>query len=187
MLKNALSYSHVLLKQTIIPGDIVVDATVGNGNDTAFLAALVTKRGKVYGFDIQEEAIKKTTEKLLLTGLLEQVKLFQKGHEEAAKLLNNNEQIAAAIFNLGYLPNSDKKIITKKETTLKAITGLLPRLRKGGLILIVIYYGHPSGKEEKEAVLKFVEQLPQEHYAVLNYQFINQKNQPPFLIVIEKR
>lgn len=187
MLKNALSYSHSLLKQTIIPGDIVVDATVGNGNDTTFLATLVTKRGKVYGFDIQEEAIKKTKEKLLLTGLSEQVKLFHKGHEKAAELLNNDEQIAAAVFNLGYLPNSDKAIITKKETTLKAITGLLPRLRKGGLILIVVYYGHPGGKEEKEAILEFVERLPQEYYTALSYQFMNQKNQPPFLIAIEKK
>jgi tRNA A58 N-methylase Trm61 len=30
-------------------GDTVVDATVGNGNDTIFLARLVGEKGRVYG------------------------------------------------------------------------------------------------------------------------------------------
>ena len=80
MLENALHYSHTLLKNTLIPGDIVIDATIGSGNDTVLLATLVGKTGKVYGFDLQEEAIKKTKEKLLLTGLADQVVLFQQCH-----------------------------------------------------------------------------------------------------------
>ncbi len=37
-------------------GDIVIDATMGNGHDTQFLAELVGENGHVYAFDIQESA-----------------------------------------------------------------------------------------------------------------------------------
>lgn len=187
MLESALTFSHTLLKQSIVLGDTVIDATVGNGGDTVLLAKLVGKQGKVYGFDVQEQALITTKEKLLFTGLSEQVHLFQQGHETVGKVLGENEQISGAIFNLGYLPKSDKTVITKGETTLAALEALLPHLRKGALILLVVYYGHEGGEEEKEAVLTFAAQLPQTNYHVLQYNFINQKNQPPFLLAIEKK
>lgn len=187
MLENALHYSRTLLKNTLIPGDVVVDATVGNGNDTVLLATLVGKYGTVYGFDLQEQAIKKTKEKLLLTGLSNQVKLFQQGHETIGSALPENTLLAGAIFNLGYLPNGDKTVITTGKTTLIAVKEILPRLRKGGLLLIVVYYGHEGGKLEKGQILSFVQTLSQNDFTVLRYDFLNQKNNPPFLIVIEKK
>lgn len=36
MLLTALRYSHQLLKEIISEGDYVIDATMGNGNDTLF-------------------------------------------------------------------------------------------------------------------------------------------------------
>jgi hypothetical protein len=51
----------------------------------------------------------------------------------------------------------------------------------------MIYHGHEGGKEEKNAVIDFVQELPQQEYAVLQYGFINQKNSPPFLVAIEKK
>ncbi len=60
-------------------------------------------------------------------------------------------------------------------------------LRKGGLVLLVIYSGHQGGQTEKEAVLAFTEQLPQQFFNVLHYGFINQRNDPPFLLIIEKK
>lgn len=187
MLKQPLSFTHELLKEAVVPGDHVVDATVGNGNDTVKLAQLVGHTGKVYGFDIQKEAIKNTEEKLLLTGLLPQVDLIQTGHENLEYYLDDDEQISAMTFNLGYLPKGDKAIITLPDTTLQALEHGLRYLRKGGLITIVVYSGHEGGAAEKSAVENYVEQLPQEDYKVLMYQFVNQKNSPPFLYAIEKR
>ncbi|WP_192988459.1 tRNA (mnm(5)s(2)U34)-methyltransferase [Carnobacterium mobile] len=187
MIENAMRYSHTLLKNTVIPGDTVIDATVGNGGDTILLAALVGKTGKVYGFDIQPQALQTTKEKLLLTGLGEQVDLYLQGHETLKSVVPAKTEIAAAIFNLGYLPKSDKKIITKGETTIQAIHAILPMLRKGGLVLLVIYSGHQGGQTEKDAVLAFTEQLPQQFFNVLHYGFINQRNDPPFLLIIEKK
>ena len=187
MIENALRYSHTLLKNTVIQGDKVIDATVGNGGDTVLLAKLVGKTGHVFGFDIQAQAIEKTKEKLLLTSLLEQVSLYNTGHENLNLYVQENIEIAAAVFNLGYLPKGDKTIITKSDTTIHAVETILPRLRKGGLLLLTVYSGHQGGELEKEAVLDFSKQLSQDLYTVLYYGFINQKNSPPFLIVIEKK
>ena len=39
-------------------GDYAVDATLGNGHDTCFLAKIVGDNGKVFGFDIQKRQLK---------------------------------------------------------------------------------------------------------------------------------
>ena len=187
MLKKPLSFVQELLKDSVMENDIIIDATVGNGNDTLLLATLVGPTGKVYGFDVQEEAIQTTKTKLLLTGLLPQTELILDGHENLDQYVPENPNISAITFNLGYLPKSDKSIITTADTTLKAIEKSLIRLRKGGLITIMVYYGHEGGLEEKTGVANFVANLPQEEYQVLKYEFVNQKNNPPFLFVIEKK
>lgn len=187
MLKQPLHFSHDRLKMAIVEGDTVIDATVGNGNDTILLATLVGRIGRVYGFDIQEQALKKTEQKLLLTGLLEQTTLIQDGHENIEKYVPEEKKISAAVFNLGYLPSGDKSIITKPDTTILAIEKCLNRLRKSGLLSIMVYYGHEGGIEEKNEVKSYVESLSQNDYHVLEYKFINQKNNPPYLYLIEKR
>lgn len=186
MLHSPLRFSHQLLSQILIEGDTAIDATVGNGNDTVKIAQLVGKKGKVYGFDIQSQAIEETKKKLALTGLLPQVELHQLGHEKMDEILPRDEEVGAIVFNLGYLPKADKSIITQPVTTIEAIQKGLSYLRKGGLLLVMIYYGHKGGTEEKDAVLSQLSQLPQQEYNVLRYEFINQKNSPPFLLAVEK-
>lgn len=186
MLQGILNYAHHLLKESISPGDLVVDATCGNGNDTLFLAKLVGEKGKVLAFDIQEQAIK-ATESMLEEHHLHHVTLIQDSHAFIAHYLKAEENIAGAIFNLGYLPKSDKTIITKSSSTLQALEQLLEKLKKKGLIVFVVYHGHEGGKEEKDSLIEFVSQLEQKKYHVLQYQFINQKNNPPFILAIKKR
>ena len=187
MLKRPLSFVQEVLKKYVSKNDTVIDATVGNGNDTVLLASLVGSTGKVYGFDVQKEAIETSKEKLLLTGLLPQTELILDGHENLDQYVPEDSNISAITFNLGYLPKSDKSIITMAETTLQAIKKGLARLRKGGLVTIMVYYGHDGGIKEKNEVTDFVVNLPQEDYQVLKYEFVNQKNYPPFLYIIEKK
>lgn len=187
MLQTPIRFTHDILKKALVAGDYVIDATVGKGNDTVLLAQAVGKLGKVYGFDIQKEAINKTKEKLLLTGLLPQTELILDGHEKIEEYVPAEKLISAATFNLGYLPSGDKTIVTKPQTTISAIKQCISRLRKGGLITIMIYSGHEGGKIEKEAIDDFVINLPQEEVHVLEYKFVNQKNNPPYLYIIEKR
>ncbi|MEG1503683.1 MAG: class I SAM-dependent methyltransferase [Enterococcus sp.] len=185
MLLTSLRFSHQLLKEVVIEGDHVIDATMGNGNDTLFLTELVGKSGQVYAFDIQEQALKNTQTRLAAAD--QQATLFLAGHETIDEKISIDQPIKAAIFNLGYLPKSDKQIITLPETTKQAMGAILKRLTVGGRMIVVIYYGHAGGETEKNEVLDFCQALPQEAYNVLSYQFINQKNTPPILLCVEKK
>ena len=51
-----------------MPGDICIDATMGNGNDTALLSRLAGEKGHVIAFDIQKQALEHTGERLLKDG-----------------------------------------------------------------------------------------------------------------------
>ncbi|KRG16088.1 class I SAM-dependent methyltransferase [Lederbergia galactosidilytica] len=184
-----LTYVRSLLAKAVMRDNIVVDATVGNGHDTVFLAKLVGKTGKVYGFDIQAQAIEQTMNRLETENLSGSVQLFQTGHEHVACYLptEHHGQIAAAIFNLGYLPKGNKTIVTKPETTLSAIEQLLPLLKVGGILVLVVYHGHEGGAAERDALLEYVSALNQESFHVLQYAFLNQRNHPPFVLAIEKK
>src|SRR3954454_12453143 len=59
-LPTAVQWSHVILSERLRPGDLVVDATAGNGHDTLFLAERVLPGGRVFAFDVQTEAIDAT-------------------------------------------------------------------------------------------------------------------------------
>ena len=178
-MKRPLEMAHDFLAQVITKDDVVVDATMGNGHDTLFLAKLAKQ---VYAFDIQEQALEKTSQRLQEAGL-SNAELILQGHETVDQFVT---EVKAAIFNLGYLPSADKSIITQPQTTLEALEKLCQVLVKGGRIAIMIYYGHEGGDIERDAVLDFVSQLPQQEYTATIYRTLNQINNPPFLVMIEK-
>jgi len=184
ILKRLTEVAHQYIGQVLKEGDYAVDATVGNGKDTEFLARKVGENGKVYGFDIQDLAIEKTLKNLKEKNLEMRVKLIKDGHENLLKHIDR--PVKVIMFNLGYLPGSDRKIITKPESTIKAIEDGLKVLLPGGLISIICYYGHAGGIEEKDFVLDYVKNLDGSKYTVLYYSYINKKNDPPILILIEK-
>lgn len=185
-LQAIIPFAHNLLERAITTDDIVIDATCGNGNDTLLLSNLVGDSGHVYAFDIQEQAID-TTGKLLRENNRNNVTLIHDSHALIDQYIKPSTSLAAAVFNLGYLPRSDKTIITKPDSTITAIEKILPLLKKGGILVLVVYAGHPGGMDEKNAVVEFVSQLDQEQYFVLQYGFINLKNEPPFVLAIEKK
>lgn len=178
-MKRPLEMAHDFLAQVITQEDIVVDATMGNGHDTLFLAKLAKQ---VYSFDIQKQALEKTSQRLQEAGLTN-VELLLQGHETVDQFVR---EVKGAIFNLGYLPSADKSIITQPQTTIGALEKLCHLLVKGGRIAIMIYYGHEGGDIERDAVMDFVSQLPQQEYTATIYRTLNQINNPPFLVMIEK-
>ena len=186
-LPQGVEFSHRLIQEHLSPGEVAVDATCGNGHDTLFLSKLVGEKGKVIAFDIQEKAVKNTKSKLQNKGLLERAEVILDGHQNMEEYLQNKYSPQAIIFNLGYLPGSDKEIITTADNTITALNSGLKLLKKGGLIVLVIYVGHQGGLAEKEALLDYASSLNESTYNVLYYHFINQKNNPPELIAIKKR
>lgn len=184
-LQSALNFSHTLLKEIVKPGDVVVDATAGKGNDTLFLAQLVGERGHVYSFDIQAQATQLTQRLVEQHQVEQQTTVINDGHENLTNYVKS--PITTAIFNLGYLPEGDHKIVTKPQTTLKSVQSMMKLLKPNGIIILVIYYGHPGGKQEKEQVLQFAKSIDQHQFNVLQYQFINQIHEPPILLALQKR
>ncbi|MGE6717201.1 class I SAM-dependent methyltransferase [Peribacillus frigoritolerans] len=188
-LDRILPFARILLEKAVRPGDITIDGTMGNGFDTVFLAGLTGADGHVYSFDIQKEAIEATAAKLNAENLQKRCTLIHAGHEHLSKYIRKEHsgKVTGAIFNLGYLPGGDKSIITQAETTISAIEQLFELLAAGGIIILVIYHGHPGGSAERDALMEYVENFPQQKAHILRYGFINQANNPPFIVAIEKR
>ena len=145
--------AHELLGEALREGDLAIDATAGNGHDVAFLAEQVGNSGKVYAFDLQNEAIEATARLLKEKGV-ENVELHQCGHERMEEALPSEifGQVTGVTFNLGYLPGGDKSVITQTATTRLALRLSMDLLRSGGLLVVVAYRGHPGGPEECVAV-----------------------------------
>lgn len=182
--KNALHISHEIIKNVVNQGDIVVDATAGNGNDTLFLANLIGDNGKVYAFDIQEKALKNTNIKLIDKKIIHRVELICDGHQNMDKYVPKG--VKAVMFNLGYLPGGDHFISTQAENTIAAIEKSLKLLQVKGIIMMVIYYGGDSGFDEKNAVMEYIKSLDYKNYSVLVMDYINWVNCPPIAVCIEK-
>lgn len=177
--------SKFFMSQVIRPGDYVIDATAGNGYDTLFLANLVLDKGKVFSFDIQKQAIESTKNQLIKAEILHRVELYHRNHIYIKEYVH--DKIKGAMFNLGYLPNSDHSITTKGHSTITALKQVLELLLSGGLVSICLYYGHLEGKKELEEVLSFIQTLDYKLYNVVKIDYYNKIHNPPKLVIIEKR
>lgn len=184
LIKNPVYLVQEVLKKMVNEGDTVVDATCGNGNDTAFLAQCVGASGKVIAFDIQEQAVENTRVKLKKAGFEDRVALILDGHQHMDQYVTG--PIACAMFNLGFLPGSDHKIQTNWPDTLCAITKAMELLKKGGVITVIIYYGKDTGYTERDKVLEFLKGIDTDKYNVLKIDYLNRSNDPPIPIIIEK-
>lgn len=172
--------------QVVEEGDLAIDATLGNGHDCAFLAALVGTSGKVIGYDIQEEALFSTSQKLKEHGLASHVTLHQQCHSEISSLTLEKAP-SAIMFNLGYLPGGNHKIITQSETTLTALNAALEILKVGGRLTVVCYPSHEGGETETDAVEKLFSQLELRDFSVIKVNPLNVKSTSPYLICVERR
>lgn len=169
----------------IEPGDTVIDATCGTGRDTVALACATGETGRVVAFDIQEEALSMTEDRMKESGLSNyELKL------ESFKNMGSyvpEKSAACVVFNLGYLPGGDHSITTEAEETIQGLEAALKVIRTGGIVTVVLYDGHPEGKAEKQRVLDWAENLNPRKYHVGYVNFLNQKNDPPEILWITKK
>jgi len=180
--------AHSIVQPHLKTGDVAIDGTCGNGYDSLFLAQQVASCGLVYSFDIQFKAIHVTEQRLAALNLLGVVKLIQTDHAEMIEhiAIEHHGKVKAAMFNLGYLPNTDKAVITQAHSTLIALNQTIQLLAPQGIITIVAYPGHAGGETETEQVQNWCQQLPitQFHFKVIH----NPHHHPaaPRLFVVRK-
>lgn len=181
--ENAITTVHRLLRDVIRQGDVVIDATVGNGWDTAVLAQCVGADGYVYGFDIQQIALAQAREHIPTS--CRNVRLICADHAHMREQIETQHHgcIRAVTFNLGYLPGGDKRITTTTSTTLAALDQALDLVMPGGLVTIVCYR-HPEGAAELTALRDRLATLPQERYTCVQTEFFNQRGNPPIVFAV---
>lgn len=167
------------------PGDLCIDATMGNGHDTLYLSQLTGPTGHVFSFDIQEIALTSTKKRLDSHHADDNVTLLLESHIHMANYAED-ETVSCIVFNFGYLPSGDHSITTKKETSIQAIETGLKLLKKNGLMSLCIYSGGDSGFDERDALLEYLKQLDSKKYLVILSSYYNRPNNPPLPVLIQK-
>ena len=186
---KVLAFSKKILKEVIDKNSIVVDATCGNGHDLLYLAQRAKAECHLYGIDIQEQAIGASRQLLASKTLQSDVTItfLHNSHDIALHEAIKENSIDLIIFNLGYLPGGDHRIITRPKHTIEALKNAFSKLAKDGAITIVAYPGTPEGMNEKEELQFFLSELEQNKFNACHWHPLNQVNNPPELFIIQKR
>ncbi len=184
LFNTPIDLAHHFWKGLLAEGDVVIDATCGNGKDALAIAKLLQPlNGALLCIDIQEKAIENTKALLAeeLPSFLPFVSFYHGSHERlpelAAKLI---------VFNLGYLPSGDKSLTTNAESTLQSISHALELVSFGGVISITCYPGHAAGKKEEEALLECLSKLDPFMWSFTSF-FWKNRNASPSLFLVQKK
>lgn len=188
---SVLSYAHKLVLERLdAHSGYAIDATAGTGVDTLMLAKAAGRRGQVFSFDIQQDALDRTQERLDKEdqAKLASVQLILDSHATMSQYIPEAQhgKIQVIMFNLGYLPTGDLSIITEPESTLTALASAFDLLAIRGILTIVLYPGHAGGAEEAEAVQAWASSLSVSVAQSIIYRQL-QRQDAPYLIAIEKK
>ncbi len=177
LFQGHLDFAHSLWKGLLKPGDWAIDATCGNGRDTAQLAQLVSTEGGIIAIDLQEKAIASAR-----AHLPENIHFFCQSHASFPPLCLE-KPIKLIIYNLGYLPGGNKEITTQVSTTLASVRAGMELLQPGGLISLTCYPGHPEGAREQVALLEMARQLQPSIWSCSHHTWENRKQSPSLLLI----
>lgn len=178
------NWCHHFIREHVKEGDVCIDATAGNGNDTELLCRLTGPSGKVYAFDIQEQALHSTRLRLEKAGFT--ANLILDGHQHMEQHVTEQGQVSCVVFNFGYLPGGDHALATSAPTSIAAIEAALRLLKKGGILSLCIYSGGDSGFTEKEALLAFLKTLDNKRFLCIVSEYFNRPNHPPMPVLVVK-
>lgn len=181
---DLLELHKMFIRAHLSEGDIAADFTMGNGNDTEFLCRTVGKRGHVFAFDIQEEAIHSTRTRLEKCGFSNYTLI----HDSHANLKTYIQTpIKAGMFNLGYLPgHGHHEVTTKRESTRTAVEAAIEMLDRDGVLLIAVYPGHEEGTREGEMLTEYLSTLNRFKLCATKVRIVNSQTSPYFFVVESK-
>ncbi len=173
------------LRAVVQQGDLVIDATAGNGHDTVFLAERVGVGGQVLAFDVQEAAIESARQRIELAGFAERVSFFRDSHERMGGYVGDGG-VAAIMFNLGYLPGESHDLTTEAEVTVRALEVSSRILKPHGTLTVICYPGHAAGEVEASMVEAWMGAYAAKGWRVARYGAIGTSRPAPFLLVARK-
>lgn len=181
---DLLELQKSFLLRHISQGDTVADFTMGNGHDTLWLSNTVGENGKVYAFDIQNQALESTRKLLETEAKYNNWQLFLRSHSECDECIKT--PIKAGVFNLGYLPGSDKTVTTLRETTRVAVEKAISLLDTDGILIIAVYPGHDEGTAEGDMLAQMLSQYNRRKYCCSCFKILNSPTSPFFYIIESK-
>nr|WP_294664134.1 class I SAM-dependent methyltransferase [uncultured Blautia sp.] len=166
-------------------GELCIDATMGNGNDTLLLSRLCGEKGHVLAFDIQKQALINTRNRLEKEKAAYNYELFLDSHINMGKYAEPMS-VSCIVFNFGYLPGGDHSLATNASSSIQALNVSLELLKKNGILMLCIYSGGDSGFEERDALLKWLKELDSGKYLVIKTEYYNRPNNPPMPVLVVK-
>ncbi len=183
---NLCQIAHERISAFLKPGDWAVDGTVGNGHDTCFLAERVGLQGRVLGFDVQEAALLSASKRLREAGVEDRVDLLLEGHEFMLEMAPHDAvgHVRVVMFNLGYLPGSDKSCVSRAETTVAALRQSLEIITKSACLSVLCYRGHPGGDEEYLRIMDWMDRLDPIQYDVQRFEAKPGDSTAPVLLLV---
>lgn len=182
---TAVKLTQKILTGYIPRGGFAIDATCGNGHDTAFLCHAVGNTGHVLALDIQAAAIQSASKRLQAMGCTN-VHFLCADHARL-KEFASPESADAILFNFGWLPGADHSIYTGAGSSIPALESALSLLKPGGVLSAVLYSGKGIGDAEKQAALAWMRELPLNKYTVLVCNFANWADTAPLPCLILKK
>ena len=166
---------------------LCIDATCGNGGDTAFLCRLSGPEGRVLGFDIQPEAIASTRKHLEQLGVpAARYELHCQSHADLLQIVQPGTA-DAVMFNFGWLPGADHAVFSTASSSIPALQAALEAVRPGGVVSAILYSGQVIGTDEKQTVLEYLRALPLKSFTVLVCDFANWAETAPLPCIILKK
>ena len=181
---TAVELTHRFLRSTLAPGGLYLDATCGNGGDTAFLCRLVGEGGRVLGFDIQPEAIASTRQNLARKGLA--AELHCDSHANLLQYVQPGTA-DAVMFNFGWLPGADHGVFSHAQSSIPALEAALKALRPGGVLSAILYSGKVIGSDEKTEILQWMRSRPLKQCTALVCGFANWADTAPLPCFLLKK
>lgn len=166
---------------------LCIDATCGNGGDTAFLCGITAPEGKVVGFDVQEAAIASTRKHLEQLGVpAARYELHCQSHADLLQVVQPGTA-DAVMFNFGWLPGADHAVFSTASSSIPALQAALEAVRPGGVVSAILYSGQVIGTDEKQTVLEYLRALPLKSFTVLVCDFANWAETAPLPCIILKK
>ena len=157
---TAVKFVQDFLAARLVHPQLCVDATCGNGGDTAFLCNL--------------------------TAPAERYELICGSHADLLQYVQPGTA-DAVMFNFGWLPGADHAVFSTAQSSIPALQAALQAVRPGGIVSAILYSGAVIGSDEKQAVLRFLRALPLKSFTVLVCDFANWAETAPLPCLILKK